>query len=388
MLELRTELDKYPNLINFDDNRVGKIRNYEYHLKVKPNVNPVRHSPSKTSFENMRIVDQEVEKLLAKGIIRPSISDYSSRTVIVRRKDGRPRLCIDYRDVNTMLESDSYPVPNIDMCLRLVKDAIYITKLDMNDSFHQIKLADSSTKYTGFVTPSGRFYEYMYVPYGTKVSTAAFQRALDLATMGMKYIDLASFVDDLLIPANTWSLHMSRLSKILAKLDEFGFTLKTQKCAFAMDKVVFLGFLVSADRIEPCPSLLEAIDSLREPTTVTEVRSVLGLLNYPRKCVQKFSINVEPIVRLTRKDQPFIWGAEQQKSFDQIKQIYRNIPFVVYFNPSLETELSVDASSIGIGGALMQKHSNAWQPVGYFSRLLTDNERKWSIYGPRNLSRS
>ena len=249
--------------------------------------------------------------------------------------------------------------PDIQMCLRTVRNAKYITKLDLNDSFHQIPLSAESTKYTAFVTPSGRFYEYMFVPYGTKVSTAAFTRAIDLATMGMKYVDLASFIDDLVIPGETFEIHMNRLSKILEKLNDFGFTLKTKKCNFAMDKVVFLGYVVSEKTIEPAPSLIEAIDKLRAPTNITEVRSILGLLSYTRKCIEKFSLNVEPIIKLTRKNQIFNWGAEQEQAFQRIKNVYKNRPFLCYFDPKLETQLSVDASLLAIGGALTQRHGES-----------------------------
>ena len=250
----------------------------------------------------------------------------------------------------------------------------------MNDSFHQIPLSPESYKYTAFVTPSGKLYEYKFVPYGTKVSTAAFQRALDLATTGMKYVDLASFIDDLLIPGETWNIHMNRLNKILEKLNEFGFTLKSKKCAFGMNKVVFLGYLVSENTISPAPALLQAIDKLQVPTNVTEVRSILGVLSYTRKCIKDFSINVEPISRLTKKNQPFIWGTEQNNAFNSIKNLFKNKPYLVYFDPNRETQLSVDASLIGLGGALTQKHGDIWLPVGYYSRLLNETERKYAIY--------
>ena len=204
-LELKHSLEKFPDVLTFDEKRVGKIKGYEYKLIMNPNAQPVHHTPARTSFENMALIENEIDKLVEKGIVQPSISEYSSRTVLVKRADGRPRVCIDYRDVNIDLQADSYPVPDLQMCLRTVRNAKYITKLDMNDSFHQIPLSPESIKYTAFVTPSGRFFEYKYVPYGLRVSTAAFQRALDLATCGLKYNELACFVDDLLIPGNTWS---------------------------------------------------------------------------------------------------------------------------------------------------------------------------------------
>jgi hypothetical protein len=194
-----------------------------------------------------------------------------------------------------------------------------------------VPLTEDSMKYTAFVTPSGHFYEYKFIPYGTCISTAAFQRAIDLALSNMKYIDVASFVDDLIIPGETFEIHLIKLEKVLRKLDEFGFTLKARKCSFAMDKTVFLGYMVSNKGITPSPALIKAIDQLKIPTNISEVRSVIGLMSYPRKCIENFSLNVEPLIRLTRKNVPFIWQSEQQIAFDSIKNIYKNQPFLCFF---------------------------------------------------------
>jgi len=201
-----------------------------------------------------------------------------------------------------------------------------------------------------------------------------------MAITGMKYIDVASFVDDLVISGEEFNIHLTRLEKVLKRLDEFGFKLKAKKCSFAMDKIVFLGYLVSEMGIEPAPALLAAIDNLKIPTNVSEVRSIVGLLSYPRKCIDHFSTNIEPLTRLTKKDIPFIWGDEQQNAFDNIKRIYSNKPFLKLFDPKLETELRSDASLKGLGGALVQKHDKKFYPAGYFSRSLIDAETRYPIY--------
>jgi hypothetical protein len=127
----------------------------------------------------------------------------------------------------------------------------------------------------------------------------------------MKYIDVASFVDDLAVAGDTFEKHNERLFKVLSRLNDFGFTLRANKCSFDMDKIVFLGFLVSFDDIRPAPALLQAIKNLKAPENVSEVRSIISLLSYPRKCVDHFSLNIEPLIRLTRKNVPFIWSNDQ-----------------------------------------------------------------------------
>jgi hypothetical protein len=378
--QIKSLLEKFPNLISFNDEKIGRIKNFEYKIKIKDDAMPVHCSPARTSFEQMKIIDNEIKLLEEKGIIRPSKSDYCSRTVLVKRKDGRFRLCQDYRDLNKDIEKDRYPIPDIQLCLRTTRNSNYFTNLDMNNAFLQVPLAEESMKYTAFITPSGKFYEYKFVPYGTCISSAAFQRAIDLALSGMKYIDVASFIDDLIIPGETFEIHLIRLEKVLQRLDEFGFTIRAKKCGFAMDKAIFLGYLVSNKGIEPAPSLLEAINNIKIPTNITEVRAVVGLLSYPRKCIEHFSMNVEPLTRLTRKNVPFVWGKEQQIAFETIKNIYKNKPFLRFFDPNLETELRTDASLKGLAGALMQRYDNHFYPCGYFSRLLNDSEKNYPIY--------
>jgi len=156
----------------------------------------------------------------------------------------------------------------------------------------------------------------------------------------------------------------NRLKNVLDRLSEYCFTLKTKKCAFAMNSVVFLGYLVSEHTISPAPALLSAINRLSIPKNLTDVRALVGLMSYTRKCIKDFSINIEPIIRLTKKNIPFVWSIEQNNAFEKMKNIYKNTPFLCYFNPELETQLSSDASLIGLGAALSQKHDDNWLPVG------------------------
>jgi hypothetical protein len=379
-LELKQLLEKFPKLLSFNDEMVGRIKNYEYKISLKPNAMPIHCSPSRVSFEQMQLIDNEIKALESKGIIRPSQSPWSSRTVLVKRKDGRVRLCIDFRSVNELIEGDAYPLADIQLCLRTIGNKRYISSLDANNAFHQLGLDKDSVEITGFVTPRGQLYEYTVIPFGLKISSAAFQRAIDMALIGLKYIDCASFVDDLAIAGETFEIHNQRLYKVLNRLNEFGFTLRANKCMFAMNKIVFLGYLISEDGLRPAPSLLEAIKNLKTPTNVTEIRSVIGLLSYTRKCIDHFSLNIEPISRLTKKNTPFIWGNEQQLAFEQIKQIYLNKPLIKFFDPNLDTELRTDASLKALAGVLVQKHGITFFPVGYFSRLTKETESKYAIY--------
>ncbi len=204
------------------------------------------------------------------------------------------------------------------------------------------------------------------MPYGTANSSSCFQRAIDICLSGLKYKDLANFLDDILVFGKTWDIHMKRLKTVLTRLREYNFTLRADKCSFAMEKVVFLGYLISSSGIEPAPSLIKAIQEYPLPNSVTSVRSFLGLVGFFRKYVENFSRIGKPLFDLTHKDIEFNRGSKENNAFLLLKNKLSEKPVLCHFNEKLITELRTDASLIGLGAVLVQKYEKGFKPVGYF----------------------
>ena len=376
---IKVLIEKYANIFSFDSTNIGTIKNY-YHSIQTGNSLPISTVPNKCSFEEMKIIDDEITKLEKAKIIRPSFSPWSSRTVLVQKKDGSPRLCIDYRPLNKVTIRDTYALPNTDICIKALAGNKYFTSLDMASAFHQIPIKESDIQKTAFISPSGKFYEYVKLPYGMSNSSSSYQRAIDITLSGLKYSHLVCFIDDILVFARNFQEHQQRLEVVFKRLSDAGFTLKASKCNFAMNSVVFLGIKVSESGIQPSARLLNSIKNYPIPKDVTAIKSFLGLSGFFRKFIAKFSQISEPLTMLTRKNNEFYWSEAQQKAFELLKEKLISKPILAFFHTELPTELHTDASLTGLAGSLLQRHEKGLKVVGYFSRLLRGSEKNYAIY--------
>lgn len=266
------------------------------------------------------------------------------------------------------------------MGLRALGGARIFTQLDLNSAFHQIPLAEESRKLTAFVTPTGRHLEYNCISFGLKTAMQGFSRALDVTLAGLKFNDYISFVDDLIVYAENLVIHKQRLGKTLRLLRNAGFTIKLPKCVFAADSVTFLGFRVDAIGFLPAASMIEKINQLGPPKTLTDVKSIMGVVQYVRKHVPHFSHKTKIICDLTKKGAQFIWSTKHEQALDELKTAISTKPVLKHFDSKLPILLYSDASLTGLGGCLMQLHDDGEHPIGYFSRALTPPEANYAIF--------
>lgn len=378
--ELKSVLNSFPNLFN-SNNKVGNIKGYLHSIDTGPN-EPISCTPSKTSPEKSKMIDSECTRLLERGVIRPvQRGAWASRTVLVKRKDGRPRLCIDYRPLNRFTKRDVYPLPSIDLCIEYAKEAKYYTSLDLNESFHQISLDEASKEKTAFVTPSGNFYEYNCLPFGLANSPSSFCRALDTILSGLKPDICVTYVDDLLIFARNFEDHIRKLKTVLTRLDQNEVTIGLQKCLFAFEKLVWGGRELLSDGIRPPLVYTNAVNNFPRPTDIKALRSFLGLTNYGRQYIQNYATHVNPLTSLLKSDAAYVWTDEHERCFLELKSLMTTKPVLQLFNSKFETELHTDASYSGIGGMLTQKGQDGkWHPVAFYSRKLQGSENNYTIY--------
>lgn len=354
--------------------------NYEMEIHLTSDA-PFYCSPRRLSVQEKREVQGIIDELLAEGIIRPSNSAYSSAIVLVNRKDGRRRLCVDYRGLNKVTVRDNYPLPLIEDCLEYLEGKRYFSLLDLKNGFHQVKIADTSIKYTSFVTPGGQ-YEYVRMPFGLKNAPAIFQRFIN--TIFRDLIDqgkIIIYLDDIFLATDTLEEHRKLLAEVLTRTALRGLKLNLEKCKFGYQEIEYLGYAVSHKGIGMSKAHTSAISQYPVPTNVREVQSCLGLFSYFRRFVPSFSKIARPLQNLLHKNTVFNFDQRCFDSFFELKNKLLEAPILSIYSPKRVTELHCDGSSIGFGAALMQKQDDGrFHPVAYFSKTTSVPESRYHSF--------
>ncbi|CAH2084482.1 unnamed protein product [Euphydryas editha] len=349
-------------------------------IKVKTN-SPVYYRPYQLSHSETLRVRDIIKDLLDKQIIEESESDYASPILLVKKKDGSDRMCVDYRKLNEITIKDRFPLPRIDDCLDRLGTNKYFTSLDMATGFHQIPLDPESIPLTAFVTPEGH-YQYRKMPYGLANAPVVYQRIIsktlrELINSG----DILVYIDDILIMSKTVDQGLILLSRVLHTLTKAGFSINLKKCSFLATSIEYLGRTISEGQVRPSHEKVRALIDSAEPKNVKQVRQFLGLASYFRRYIAGFAQKASCIAALTRKGVNFHWGTEQQAARQYFIDCLTSEPVLAIYDPSLPIEIHTDASSIGYGAVLMQVHEgNRKRVVSYFSRLTQGAESNYHSY--------
>ena len=315
---------------------------------------PITQAPYRQSEQKREITRVQVEELLRDGIIRESFSPWSSPVVLVSKKGGEWRMCVDYRKINAVTKKDSYPIPDINTSLDALQGSCIFSLLDLRSGYHQVELNKRDRQKTAFTTSFG-LYEYQTMPFGLCNAPATFQRLMDVCLGKLKYNSCLVYIDDIIIFSKTMAEHFYRLEKIFKCLLNAGLTLKPQKCFFFQPKILYLGHIISANGQELDPEKVRAVQNFPTPTNVRAVRSFVALCSYYRKFIQGFAQIAQPLTKLTKKDEPFIWDEAQINAFETLKEKLSSNPVLTHFDPSLEVQLRTDASDVGLGAIILQK---------------------------------
>lgn len=381
--------------VNYYDKCQQLVHDY-FTLKSRPyKTAPVQHSmkirlttdtpfycsPRRLSYKEKDEVTKVIEDLSSRNIIRPSCSPYASPIVLVRKKNGEMRMCIDYRSLNKITVRDNFPLPLIDDCLEYLDSKHCFSLIDLKNGFHHVTMDPDSIPYTSFVTPYGQF-EYVQMPFGLRNGPSVFQRFITtiLHEMIMSR-EIVVYMDDILVATVTPEEHLKVLSKLLNRLAEYKLEIKLNKCRLLQSSVDYLGYLANSHGIKPNSSHVETIRNYPTPTTAREVQSCLGLFSYFRRFVPSFSRIAAPLLNILRKDTVFKFDSDCSKAFSTLRDALVSAPVLSIYNPNRETELHTDASSHGFGAVLLQKQEdNKWHPVSYYSRRTTPAESKYHSF--------
>ncbi|KAL6471884.1 hypothetical protein MHYP_G00205340 [Metynnis hypsauchen] len=341
------------------------------------NAPPIKQAPRRVPIHLQGEMQQEVQDMLNHGIIRPSHSPWAAPVVLVRKKDGSLRFCVDYRKLNEVTVKDAYPLPRIDDALDSLAAARWFSTLDLASGYWQVEINTEDKEKTAFVTRTG-LYEFDVLPFSLCNAPSTFQHLMELVLADLQWTSCLIYLDDIIVFGRTFEEHLSQLQMVLRKLKEANLKVKPSKCQLFAKEVQYLGHIISQEGIMTDPAKVAAVKEWKVPQSQTEVRSFLGLASYYRRFVQDFATIARPLHKLTEKGAKMIWSAQCQNAFDELKKCLITTPILAFPDPEKPFLLDTDASDVGIGGVLSQIVDGKERVTAYASRALSKTERNYA----------
>ena len=332
----------------------------------------------RTTLSKRHVIDEEIDKMLELGVIRPSNSEWASPVTLVPKKDGTTRFCVDYRRLNSITVKDRYPLPLIQDVFDTLEGAKVFSTLDLTSGYWQLPVHDASIKKTAFVCHRGLF-EFVRMPFGLCNAPSFFQRAMTKVLSQFIGKFCMPFLDDIVIFSKNEEEHAKHLAQVFEAMSAAGLTLKAKKCHFLREKLDLLGFVVSKDGVSAQPEKVAAIASMPAPTDVSGVRSFLGMTGYYRSLVRGYAELAEPLHALTRTRRAWKWGLEENRAFDALKNALTTSPVLAYPKTDQGYILYTDACDYAVGAILCQDDENGLErPLHYLSHQLNETQRRWA----------
>ena len=322
-------------------------------------------------------IEKKLDELLHEDIIErvDGPTPWVNPVVVVPKPNGEVRLCVDMRCANKAIIRERHPIPTIDEVLNDMQEGSVFSKLDLKWGYHQIELSTESRGITTFATHKGLF-RYKRLMFGISSAPEKYQQVIQRVLHDCS--GTANISDDIIIFGSDTDEHDRRLEQVLVRLEEKGLTLNKEKCVFHMPKLTFMGLVLSQRGIGPTEEKVKAVTETCEPQNASEVKSFLGLVNFNARFIPDLATVAEPLRRLTKKGEPFVFGPEQHAAFTVLKQRMAQAETLGYFDRNAKTKIITDASPVGLGAILVQEHNGENRVICYASRGLSAVQRRYS----------
>jgi hypothetical protein len=368
---VREFLDVFPK----DLPSLPRERDVEFVIELQPGTAPISRRSYRMPPKELAELKTQLQDLLDIGFIRPSSSPWGCPALFVKKKDQTLRLCVDYRPLNEVTIKNKYPLPRIDLLFDQLAGAKVFSKVDLRSGYHQIRIYPEDVPKTAFTTQYG-LYEYLLMSFGLTNAPAHFMYLMNSVFMPELDKFVVMFIDDILIYSKSKEEHADHLRIVLTRLREHQLHAKFSKCEFWLDKVQFLGHVLSAEGVAVDPSKVKDILDWRPPTTVYQVRSFLGMAGYYRRFIPDFSRIAKPITKLLKNHVKFVWSPECDKAFEKLKKLLTTAPVLAQPDIAKPFDVYCDASGIGIGCVLIQEG----RVIAYASRQLKRHEENYPTH--------
>lgn len=353
---------------------IGKTTLVQHYIPTTDNV-PINIPSYRLPMHLKNKASQVISEMLQQGIIVKSCSEYASPVILVKKKNTDvPRVVIDFRALNAKTTRDAFTAPRVDDIIDSLSGATVFSQLDIRSAYHNIMIAPEDRHKTAFRF-NGELFEYTRVPYGLCSAPATFCRLISMILHDYKSFCLGYF-DDIIIFSKNNNEHYQHISDVLDKLGQAGLKLNKEKCKFFTKKVEFLGFTIEPNKISVAESKIDTIKNFPIPKTVKEVKRFVGLANFYRKLINKFSIIVSPLNKLLCKNVIFRWNEKCHDSFETLKGLLSSYPVVCVPNLDDTFVVKVDASKTGIGCILEQRNEPDGEScvIAYASKQFNKHE--------------
>lgn len=387
---------KYSDIFSRGDGDLGCTSLITHEIPLLDEA-PVRQPYRRIPPSQYETVKAHIQQLLDSQVIRESSSPYSSPIVLVTKKDGSLRLCVDYRQLNAKTRRDAYPLPRIDESLDALSGAKWFSTLDLASGYNQVPVAEGDKAKTAFCTPFGLF-EFNRMPFGLCNAPGTFQRLMERMFGDCRYQSVLLYLDDVIIFSATVKQHLERLGEVFSRLQKQGLKVKLSKCSFFQHQVNYLGHVVSAEGVSTDPMKIEVVKDWKRPGHLAELRSFLGFASYYRRFVQGFSKIAAPLHHLVGKltgprrkgrtppvSLAASWDDSCEHAFQSLKEKLTSAPVLAYADFKRPFILEVDASHGGLGAILSQEHEGKVRPVAFASRGLRPTEKNMDNYSSMKL---
>ena len=393
-------LQAYKDVFSQHEFDMGGVEAEKCDVELEPGP-PIRERPRPLPPDDLEEVRQHLRGLLDAKIIIPGTSDFSSPIVVVRKKSGGIRMCVDYRRVNSRILKDTYAIPKIEDLFLTLNGAQYFSTMDLSKAYYQLPLTERAQRISNFTTPLGTF-SWLRMPMGLKNSGSCFQRLMEKVFADMNLAELIVFLDDILVHGKTLEELEERTIAALDRLRRFKLKLDPKKCMFGASEVKHLGFRISREGIKPDPEKVKALQDWPRPKTVRDVKSFLGFVGFYRRLLPQFAQIARPLYDLTigyvpakakqgkkkqgsatlnlSSDITHKWDDEHQQAFEKLIQLLTEEPVVGIADKSLPFELRCDASGYGLGAVLCQHQGSEMKIIAYASRSLNKTESHYPAH--------
>ncbi|MCO5564460.1 hypothetical protein L7F22_018121 [Adiantum nelumboides] len=346
----------------------------DHMIELIPGSSPPNKPPYRVSQAQQEEIMRQVNELVEKGMVRPSSSPFCSPVLLVQKKDGTYRMCVDYRALNRITIKNRFSVPRVEDLFDKLQGSTYFSRIDLKSGYHQIRIVDEDIVKTAFRTSFG-LYEYLVMPFGLTNAPATFNRMMERIFRPHRNFT-GVFFDDVIIYSKTIEEHKEHLKVIFQALRDNKLYVNQKKSEFFLQEIQYLGHIISKNGIRMDPAKLEVIKDWPNPRNLHEIRSFIGMCAYYRRFIEKFSLIAGPLHDLTKKNVKYVWTEKRQQAFDTLKQKLISQPVLALPDLSKAFEVQCDACGDCLGAVLLQEG----HAIAYESRRLSSDEQILGIY--------